>query len=309
MTANRPRNTSNQACTVWRAGFAWLLLVALFAAAPATAVDQNAAQPDNNDDADISNLEDIYRIELVVFADTAAIAQQANSRDAGPEQEYWPAPQDLAYPEQMVFIRNGESASNPAPETLADPAAGSVAARLPELLTTIETQSSLAKAAAALQQRSQYRLLFHKAWYQSLTDRANAPAIPLTGGNRFDDWYELGGTVTLSRERFLHITSDLWLSEFAYRNEFHQQRPWYAQGEGQPNWLPALSSQQGEPVSHSNRADTRDYTDADNDYRVERTYVLREYRRLRRDEIHYLDHPVFGAIVMISKYQSEADGA
>ena len=87
MTANRPRNTSNQACTVWRAGFAWLLLVALFAAAPATAVDQNAAQPDNNDDADISNLEDIYRIELVVFADTAAIAQQANSRDAGPEQE------------------------------------------------------------------------------------------------------------------------------------------------------------------------------------------------------------------------------
>jgi hypothetical protein len=128
----------------------------------------------------------------------------------------------------------------------------------------------------------------------------------------------------------------LWLSEFAYRNPMAESQPWYvAANQDQqlpappiPPELPALTENSDSPEETlaltqptltllGNSPENEipdpalDFSDEPTinagpqrpDYVVKRTALLQEYRRLRRDEVHYLDHPLFGAIVMISKYE------
>ena len=42
----------------------------------------------------------------------------------------------------------------------------------------------------------------------------------------------------------------------------------------------------------------------ENQYSVERTVVLRQHRRMRSNELHYIDHPLFGLLVRITPYET-----
>ena len=356
------------------------------------------------------NIDDVYRIELIVFADAyAAIRNSSLAAESHPA-EQWQHHGSLSYPENLVFLRdvivppiadalntdlldaelnnadlinadgfNTTLLQDPQPlpinvsdikseariETIdstgdgtpknvaaessdlkADLAQDPLEARpaIPPLLLKLEAgESGLAQIAKTLQRRSQYRVLFYEAWNQALTDRHQAPAIPLNGGRLYDDFYELSGTVTLSKERFLHITTDLWLSEFEYQNSIAESEPWYAAANQEqqfptpptPPKRPPLTNNSDdlpeeallliqaatalpgdspeneipEPAVGFSNESTINAGPQRPDYVVKRTALLQEYRRLRRDEVHYLDHPLFGAIVMISKYEGPLDQA
>ncbi len=58
------------------------------------------------------------------------------------------------------------------------------------------------------------RILLHKTWRQPMADKNQAPSIAITGGDRFDDHYELEGSIKLFVSRYLHLHTDLWLTEF-----------------------------------------------------------------------------------------------
>ncbi len=58
------------------------------------------------------------------------------------------------------------------------------------------------------------RILLHKTWRQPMADKGQAPSIVITGGDRFDDHYELEGSIKLFVSRYLHLHTDLWLTEF-----------------------------------------------------------------------------------------------
>lgn len=113
-----------------------------------------------------------------------------------------------------------------------------------------------------LRQSSAYAVVFHKAWRQPAYDNANAVGYPVdtaAGNGR-----NIEGTIRLTRERFLHMDTDLLMMS-----------------EGSRNDVVATSAPYTAPV-----------------------YALREKRRIKSRVLHYFDHPYFGMIATVTPYLS-----
>ncbi len=83
------------------------------------------------------------------------------------------------------------------------------------LLTELPKQVlALSEANEKISRNTAHRVLYHRAWIQSLDNSLAAKAIPIAGGEKYNDHYQLEGHVTISKDRFLHIKTDLWLMEF-----------------------------------------------------------------------------------------------
>lgn len=118
------------------------------------------------------------------------------------------------------------------------------------LLTELPKQAlALSDAQEKISRNTVHRVLYHQAWIQSLDSSHAAKAIPIFGGEQYNDHYQLEGHVTISKDRFLHIKTDLWLMEFtaielsnkdiqqqslAHKNVFNLSK------EGFPSTLPDL---------------------------------------------------------------------
>lgn len=198
-----------------------------------------------------------FEIEMIVF-----------SRPGGMEQsrETWPAAPRLQYPSRWVdFQTAGDDG-----EAVLSPAA-----------------TRLGNKAAALNRSSSYRVLFHKAWRQVLQQKHSAPAVLIDGGDSSGGHRQLEGSVTLSVSRYLHLSTDLWFSDFAGGDMTTggiplPPRPTLASDEpldlmtGSP--APLIGAQPLYP---------------------QRVTVLRQERRLRSGELHYIDHPLLGVLIEV----------
>jgi len=102
-------------------------------------------------------------------------------------------------------------------------------------------QRRLGGAVARLRQSPEYRVLVHRAWRQPGISQSAAKPILLQS----EDGYNLAGTITVWRQRFLHAQLDVLL------------RP-------------------------------ADGTDA---------VRVRQRRKMRSKELHYLDHPKLGVLI------------
>jgi len=131
-------------------------------------------------------------------------------------------------------------------------------------LQELSTSSyQLNNIAIGLKQARGYNVLLHTAWRQPARDGRNAIAFPVNvavGGKR------LNGTITLIRERYLHLEIDLVLaSADAFSN-----------------------------VSY-----------LEPDSTAVPVYELREKRRIKKSRtVHYFDHPHFGVIATVTPYES-----
>ena len=113
-----------------------------------------------------------------------------------------------------------------------------------------------------LRQSSAYAVVFHKAWRQPAYDNARAVGYPVytaAGNGR-----NIEGTVRLTRERFLHMDTDLLMMSEDSRND-----------------VVDINAPYTAPV-----------------------YALREKRRIRSRVLHYFDHPHFGMIATVTPYLS-----
>jgi hypothetical protein len=72
----------------------------------------------------------------------------------------------------------------------------------------------LNESAAALD-RSQYNVVFHEAWRFAADEGAADPWVVIKAGQRFEDRFQLEGSLRFYKSRFLHFESDLWLLQFA----------------------------------------------------------------------------------------------
>lgn len=162
------------------------------------------------------------------------------------------------------------------------PAAEQVAPLLPasdERIPFSQLPSSALRLQTVYQQlerAAQYKPLLHIGWRQQGLSRQEAPAVPIPrdwdrGHGNADSEHEhavleethippLFGYVRLYRERFLHVAVDLRYQRTTENVE--QQYP-YLEGR--------------EPV-----------------------FVMRQQRRMRSGELHYLDHPVLGVLVLVT---------
>jgi hypothetical protein len=111
-----------------------------------------------------------------------------------------------------------------------------------------------------------FRTLFHGAWYQPVGNQNSARAVRLRGGQLMPNGaYELDGYISIDRGRFLHLRPDLYYSQ-------------------------SLSTQ------YANNADNSE--DLGSQVLTAR---LDTPRRMQANEIHYLDNPLFGVLVLIQR--------
>jgi hypothetical protein len=136
----------------------------------------------------------------------------------------------------------------------------------------------------ALRRSAQYRPVAHFAWRQAVFDRAQATSMDLpanvpTSGAHID------GSVRVAVERYLHLHLDLQLHDSvapATVTSLEAHSAPSADAEPQSTW-------QSEPPATPE-------------------FRLRETRRMRSKELHYFDHPRFGALALITPYSpDEAD--
>ena len=124
----------------------------------------------------------------------------------------------------------------------------------------------LARIGRSLRLSSRFDLLTHRAWLQPLTKQPRP--VLLQTGEQFGDEFEIDGTLSFSRTRFLHVKSDLWFTQFT-----------------------TMSSQLVDsyiPI-HSHR--------------------LQHTRRMRSNELHFIDHPFFGILIEITPFRYEPETA
>lgn len=209
-------------------------------------------------------VEQLYRVELVVFAHEPGAAGTSEDFLAPPD----PDPDlllteiDLAFTERRDWLAASSDRtvdSGNGPQSIQP-------IELPRYRQLLDvTQGELRQVFQRLQSRAGHRPLMHVIWVQSALIDSEPPVVDL--GTALLASPEIGGTARLSRSRFLHLELDL---EFLPTDR-PQARP-----------MPVLRD--GETSI---------------ELLVPR-YRLQESRRIRSQEMHYFDHPAFGVIATVT---------
>ena len=61
---------------------------------------------------------------------------------------------------------------------------------------------------------SGYNILFHESWVQKILPKEVSLAMPISGGSKFNENFELQGYIKLNKDRYFHLHTNLWLSIF-----------------------------------------------------------------------------------------------
>lgn len=259
---------------------------------------QALAQDDSSD-------ERWFQVELIVFA---------QGGHPGDSDEVWRKDIELSYPANWRALvdttlnEDSDWQDEPALIPTEELDERALALLPPEELT-------LRSDAQRLERNSQYRILFHGAWRQAFVENRQEPAILITGGQLYDDHYELEGSIQLSLRTYLHLDSKLWLSQF--NSNFGQEREVWPQLPRRPNQavdtdlvfrLNDNSSRQWQGINQS-----WDYEAIlAQRYVVENIMLLQQSRRMRSGELHYIDHPKMGLLIKLIPYEpnspDESDG-
>lgn len=151
-----------------------------------------------------------------------------------------------------------------------------------------ENELTLSKAKKRLQQN--YRLIMHKGWRQTLSDKGVAQNVRLLGGQTYGaDDYEVDGVMKLSSGRYMNVDADLLFykpmklisaanAELGVQEESNQ---------GTAQFSEVLAKQWQEDPSARLQP-----------------FRLKESSRLKADEIHYIDHPLYGIIIVVTPEKS-----
>ncbi len=281
-----------------------------------------------------------YQIELFIFA-----YQQA----ADSNTEVWPKELGLKYPQRIVELKKAAQtevllndwSDTPEPdatEVTEEPTEANEEPLLvdnnqpplPEpLLVTLkeqpftllpEDQLSFTDMTRKLLRQKDLRQLFYGAWRQPIGKRNDSESLLIRGGDPFDNHFELEGSISLGLERYLHVTTDLWLSTFV-SNAGRTENPWPVL----PKVPVASSANSGTETSDQDTGDIFSQTNpgsssgtifinnndlenpfvdlAGNQYAVDQTATMRQSRRMRSNELHYIDHPLMGLLVRITPYE------
>lgn len=241
----------------------------------------------------------VYQVELIVF--------ERRGGSLGTDDESWQKNTQLEYPNQWRRLIDPKEEAIQEPtavtdeflQTLADERGQSqTAVTQPGSNTASEylvylpaQQRNLQNTRNALARR--YRILFHETWLQPLEPVEKATPLILHGGNQHGRYFELQGTLTLGVSRFLHVQTDLWLSEFTTNS--YQESPYVIQ-------LPPEPQEQAEMANRTWDSETLESDEevAEPVYRVNQVITLRQKRRMRSGELHYLDHPRLAALIKIT---------
>ncbi len=203
-----------------------------------------------------------------------------------------------------------------------DPVASGVQSRLtPTPFIALPSSDKTFHGKAAYMQRSgRYRTLFHEAWYQPFADENGTLPIVIDRSGDTGDWPLLQGSVKIYLSRYLHIETDLWLNTDGSYLPGEWQMP--APPLGPPSLI--VEEPFSDIVEESVPGIEASYRTGPNpdwdewpldpneaavdtgpQYPFRHAVRLKQKRRMRSQEVHYLDHPLLGVVVTITPLTEE----
>lgn len=123
----------------------------------------------------------------------------------------------------------------------------------------------LKRIAEKLSPKKGYKILFHKAWSQDTRSDSEMPTLMIESAKGSS---QLAGTIKLYKSRYAHVDFDLRLDRRIpdrVRSEFMTQQRFSAEEIQPDNWV----------------------------------FQLKESRKIRPNQLHYIDHPLFGILVQL----------
>ncbi len=276
-----------------------------------------------------------FRVELLVFSHEAG--DTGNEQwEATPDLSYPPASRFLIEPERVaanireygtdsvvdefgrqIFTAGQEPGVIPGETGAAGavdpdvPVDASTALEPRPFVTLPEEQLVFRGKAAYMQRSGHYRTLFHRSWLQPVSDEENTLPIVLDRSGDTHDWPRLQGSIKLYLSRYLHLETNLWLNTQGnyLPGQWRMPAPPLGPpsliieevpgpagaGEPGPMWLETDATAAPEPGDEP--ADPNAVLEPQYPYR--HAVLLQQKRRMRSSEIHYIDHPLLGVVVVV----------
>jgi hypothetical protein len=163
-----------------------------------------------------------------------------------------------------------------------------------------------------MQRSGRYTTLFHQAWLQPVADRNRALALVLDRSGDTGDWPVLQGSVTLYLSRYLHLETNLWLNTDGdyLPGEWRMPPPPL----GPPSLIveEVVEEPMAEPLverwpepPEGEAGETPPEVENEPAYPFRHAVLLQDRRRMRSEEVHYLDHPLVGLVVKLTPLTAE----
>jgi len=192
--------------------------------------------------------------------------------------------------------------------------------------------------AAQMSRSGRHEILFHQAWRQPVMGEASSLPIILDRSGDGVLWPRLQGSIKLYLSRYLHLQTDLWLNtDGDYLPGTWRMAP-------PPVAPPSLIVEQAEPDylldpnTPSPQAEWPSYTDEAESYPVfpdaalsgtaldvntglsgesmpeptptplyhfRHAVALQQDRRMRSEEVHYVDHPLMGLVIVLTPLEKD----
>lgn len=173
--------------------------------------------------------------------------------------------------------------------------------------------------AAYMQRTGRYQTLFHETWVQPMADQANTAAIVLDHSGDDNNWPLLQGSVKIFLSRYLHLETNLWLNTSGSYLPAYWQMPeaprsptsltiiYPPEPEPDPN-APLLVIEDDFPIVEVEPALDLQGEELLPEEPVSpwrHAVLLQQKRRMRSNEVHYIDHPLLGLVIKISPLDEE----
>ena len=170
--------------------------------------------------------------------------------------------------------------------------------------------------AAYLQRTGRYQPLFHETWLQPMASEADNIPIVIDRSGDQQSWPELQGSVRLYLSRYLHIETNLWLNTGgSYIPGSWAMAPPPLGPASLIVIEPVLEEDESPVTAYSSslfndpaglEQDPPDANEPRGPVSPWRHAVaLTEKRRMRSEEVHYLDHPMLGMVVKLTPLSEE----
>ncbi len=162
---------------------------------------------------------------------------------------------------------------------------------------------------AALSNSPDYRVLFHEAWIQPVGSVEGRHTIRITGGSILDNGlYELDGYISIDKGRYLHFRNNLFINRQLTPAQsqrlirLREPAPAPPVENTQPESFSTVFGNTPEALGDTPETTVVNDFPANNIVADFLTAQMEGGRRMRRDEVHYIDHPLMGILVYITAY-------
>lgn len=168
--------------------------------------------------------------------------------------------------------------------------------------------------AAYMERNGPYRILFHEVWWQPVSAQRSALPLVLDHSGDSASYPSLQGTVTLYLSRFLHLETNLWLNTDGsylpgtWRMPAPPLGPVSLERVEAPLLPPELEEILDFGAAYDpawDRAGERPEAEPAA-YPWRHAVLLKQQRRMRSNEVHYIDHPLLGLVIKITPLTVEA---